>query len=92
MIGLPREEWPFALLHGLILAAPFAYLGIDGTKKWLPWTVAVGLTALFWGAFILSVVISARTGTGVNIGMALLMLASPIVITTAAWVTSRQDH
>lgn len=86
---LPGEEWPFALLFGLFLAAPFAYLGLDGTKDWFPWLVAVLLTALFWGALAVSVIISARDQSGVNIGMGLAMLASPFVTTLATWAANR---
>jgi hypothetical protein len=86
---IPAEEWPFALLYGLLLAAPFAYLGLDGTKDWLPWLVAVLLTALFWGALAASVIISAREQSGVNIGMGMAMLASPFVTTLGTWAANR---
>ncbi len=29
--GLPGEEWPFAIFWGLLLAAPFGYLALEGT-------------------------------------------------------------
>ena len=86
LIGMPGEEWPFALFWGVLLAAPFGYLGLDGTKNWLPWTVAIGLTALFWGAFIASVILGEP---GVNFGKAIAMLVVPIVITAATWSCNR---
>lgn len=86
MIGIPGAEWPFALFWGALLAAPFGYLGLDGTKDWLPWTVAIGLTALFWGAFIASVILGEP---GVNFAKALAMLVAPVVITAATWSCNR---
>ena len=83
---MPGEEWPFALIWGVLLAAPFGYLGLDGTKDWFPWTVAVGLTVLIWGAFI---AIAIRSAPGVNFGAALAMLAAPIVVTAAAWACNQ---
>jgi hypothetical protein len=83
---MPGAEWPFALFWGALLAAPFGYLGFDGTKDWLPWTVAIGLTALFWGAFIASVILDEP---GVNFGAAFAMLVAPIVITAATWFCNR---
>ena len=83
--GMPSEEWPFALFYGGLLALPFAYLGLEGTKAWFPWIVAIVLTACFWSALIASVVVSVRDQSGVNFGMGLVMLASPFVVTAGAW-------
>ena len=86
-LGVPlSEEWPFALFFGLLLAAPFGYLALEGTKAWLPWAVAVVLSACFWGALSASIIISARDQTGVNFGMGLVMLGSPFVVTGGAWL------
>jgi len=87
---LPSEEWPFELFYGVLLALPFGYLALDGTKKWLPWVVAHVLTALFWGALIVSTVISAEDQTGVNFRMGLVMLTSPFVTTFGAWLANRR--
>ena len=89
LTGMPGGEWPFALFWGLLLALPFAYLGINGTNDWVPWTVTVGLTILFWGAFVASVVLSSP---GVNFGTAFAMLAVPIVITVAAWASNSKSE
>jgi len=80
------EEWPFALFHGLLLAIPFGYLGLEGGKAWLPWIVAVGLTACFSAALILSILASVRDQSGANIGMGWLMIAWPFVVTGGAWL------
>jgi hypothetical protein len=90
LVGLPGGELPSTLFFGLLLAAPFAYLALDGAKDRRPWLVASALTALFWGALIVSVFMSTRDETGVNIGMGLVMLASPFVITLGAWLANRR--
>ncbi len=87
---LPGEEWPFALFYGVLLALPFGYLALDGTKNRLPLLVVIVLTALFWGALIVSTVNGARDQTGVNFGMGLIMLASPLVTTLGAWLANRR--
>jgi hypothetical protein len=87
---MPGEEWPFALFYGLLLAIPFGYLALDGTRDWLPWSVAIALTALFWGALIVSVIVSLRDHSGVNFGMGLVMLASPFITTLGAWLAKRR--
>ena len=51
--------------------------------------VAAVLSACFWGGLIVSAIISARDQMGVNFGMILVMLASPFVVTTGAWLAVR---
>jgi hypothetical protein len=87
---LPSEELPYALLYGLLLAIPFGYLALDGTRDWRPWFVAIVFTALFWSAFIGSAIIGTRDQSGVNFGMGMVMLASPFVTTLAAWLSNRR--
>jgi hypothetical protein len=83
---LTGEDWPFALFYGVLFAFPFGYLALEGIKAWLPWVVAIVTTACFWGALIVSILMSVRDKSGVNFGMGLLMLASPLIVTACAWV------
>jgi len=53
-------EQPFLLFQSLLLAVPFGYLAVDGTRDWLPWSVAILVTGLFWGAYVASIEIGAR--------------------------------
>ena len=78
--GIPFEEWPFPVIQILLASAPFGILAFRGVKSKLPWLVAGVLTISFWAAFFYSVWLAARDQTGANIGMGLLVLASPIVI------------
>ena len=81
------DEWIPLILGGLMLALPFGYLALDGTKARLPWVVAIGLTAIFWGALIVSAWIAGRNQSGVNFGMVFVMLSSPFVITGLTWAS-----
>ncbi|WP_395622240.1 hypothetical protein [Sphingomonas daechungensis] len=87
--GPVGEDWPFAILYGVLLAVPFGYLALEGARNWMPWIVAIALTACFWGALIGSSIFSARHHTGVYFGMGLVMLASPIIVTFSAWAAVR---
>jgi ABC-type transport system involved in multi-copper enzyme maturation permease subunit len=87
--GVPAEEWPILLLQILIAGAPFGILALTGMRAKLPWLVAVILTVCFWGTLFFSAWIAARDQTGANIGMGLLMLASPLLITGAALLTAK---
>src|SRR5262245_59982473 len=80
----PAEEWPILLFLGVLLASPFGYLGLEGTNSLLPWSVAVGLTAIIWGAVVVGGIASARRGTGVG-AEGLLLLVSPFAVTFATW-------
>ena len=87
--SMPAEEWPILLFQVLLVALPFGLLALAGVKARMPWLVAVGLTLGFWIVFFVSVLISARDGTGANIGMGLIMLVSPIPIASGAWIAAK---
>lgn len=77
------EEWFFLLLLGLMLALPFGYLALDGTRDWLPWSVATLLSVICWGFLF-------RFG-GPGPGAALISVAIPLIVTAAAWVSNRNE-
>lgn len=82
------EEWPILLSQVLLVALPFGLLALAGIRARMPWLVATGLTIGFWVAFFVSILIGLRDGTGVNIGMGLIMLVSPIPIACGAWIAA----
>ena len=86
---LPLEEWPILLFQVLIAAAPFGILARRGVRAKLPWLVAAVLTVCLWSAFFYSVWLAARLQTGANIGMGLLLLASPFIIAGAALMAAK---
>ncbi len=86
--SISSEEWPIILWQVLLVALPFGLLALAGIRARMPWLVAIGLTIGFWVAFFVSILIASRNGTGVNIGMALIMLVSPILIVCGAWTAA----
>jgi len=66
----------------LMVSAPFLVLALLGTGAPWPWLVGLFLTAAFWG-FCLYVLTRPYEGGGANIGLGVLMLFSPFLITIA---------
>lgn len=70
-------------VSALFVALPFLVLAITGARTRLPWLVGLALTLGLWGYF-LNAGVSYQwhpDGSGVNIGLAFIMLASPLVFT-----------
>ena len=83
--------------EALMVAAPFLLIAMTGTRYKLAWLTAFTLTFAFWGYLLFDGVRYHWSGdtSGADIGLGLIMLASPIVITAAtmgiyAWERSRQ--
>ena len=77
-----REEWYVYLIQMVIVAAPFVVLALADIKFKLPWLVGLALTLSFWG-YVLYDGVSYQwypDGSGANIGLGLLGLASPLLI------------
>lgn len=70
------------LVQIAIVAAPFLLLSLAGTRDRLPWLVALALTLALWGYSLFDSVRYQWSGdrSGANIGLGLIMLASPWVI------------
>jgi hypothetical protein len=78
-------------LQILLIAIPFllmAFLGVRGMGAWL---VGLGLTVALWGYVIFDVFSRLGDGSGTNIGMGLLLLASPILVSTACLIAARKE-
>lgn len=72
-----------ALVNALFAAIPFLVLAVSRRTGRLPWLVGVAVTAALWG-WVLYEGVSYQwnpDGTGANIGLGLIMLASPLFIT-----------
>ncbi|MBH1942968.1 hypothetical protein I5L01_01860 [Erythrobacter sp. YJ-T3-07] len=83
---LADEKW-ILLFNVVWVAFPFLVLTIAGIERRTPWLFALVSTLALWGTFA----VSARNGSGdVNIGMGLLMLASPFAITALALLIDRR--
>ena len=71
-----------AVLHLVFTSMPFVVLALVGSKSRLLWTVATLLTALFSAYFVWQIWRDSLAGFagGANIGLGLIMLASPFAI------------
>lgn len=81
------DEWAGFLFQMLIAAAPFAFLALAGIGDRLPWLVGLGLTLALWGYALFDDVSHQwhPDGSGANIGLGLVMLASPLFIAGACF-------
>lgn len=80
------EEWGVLLFQAGMVAGPFLLLSLAGTRDKLPWLVAAFLTLALWGWVLFDGVRYQWSGdkSGANIGLGLIMLVSPFVITGVA--------
>lgn len=78
------DELPILLFQMLLVATPFFLLAIMGIKARLPWLVGLVLTAAFWGFYLYESLSHHGDGTGANIGLGLLMLVSPVIISACS--------
>ena len=69
-----------------IVATPYVVLALLRVRRLLPWAVALVLTLSLWGYWLYSTVSFSLhpDGSGVDMGGALLLLASPLVISAVA--------
>jgi hypothetical protein len=79
------EEWRVLAFQALLVSIPFIALAVTGTKKPAPWVTALCLTLAFWGYYLFRGVSYQwhPDGTGADIGLGLIMLVSPIIITAS---------
>jgi hypothetical protein len=89
-----REEWGVFLFQALIVAIPFGLLALSGVRDRIPWLVGLALTTAFWGYYLFDGIRYQLGGdkSGVNFGLAFLMLASPAVISAACLVAAKARH
>lgn len=69
-------------VNAMLVAAPYLVLALTGARRVLPWIVGLAMTLSLWGYALYSGV-SYRwdpDGSGANIGLGLMMLASPFII------------
>lgn len=73
------------LFQLVIVAIPFLVLAMGGVRARLPWLTGLALTAMLWGYYLYDGVRYHWSGdaSGANVGLGLLLLASPLVISIA---------
>lgn len=85
LTGRSLQGWGFIASNAFLVAIPFIAVALTGTLRKAPWLVGLALTALLWGYYLCDGVSYQwhPDGSGANIGLGLLMLASPLFITAA---------
>lgn len=78
-----------AVLRLFFAGLPLFLLAIRNVRRRTPWLLAIALTSAFWCYFVWQVWQDSLTGFagGANIGLGLIMMASPFVtiVCLAAW-------
>ena len=72
-----------AFLHLAFTGLPFLALAVLGEGRRANWLVSIGLTLVSWGYAVWQVWKDSLTGFagGANIGLGLIMMAAPVLIT-----------
>jgi hypothetical protein len=86
-----ENGWPAYIFQIALIAIPFLLMAFLGVRGMGPWLVGLGLTAALWGYVVFDVFARLGDGSGANIGMGLLLLASPILVSTACLFAARKE-
>ena len=79
-----RQEWGVLVFQVLFVAAPFGALATARESGRAAWLTAVALTVIFWGLMVADALVRRGAG-GADIGLGLLMLLSPLIVTGGAF-------
>lgn len=88
----PVDEVPIFLILILVVSAPFLLLALLNVRSGSPWVTGIALTALFWGLLLIDGIARAGDGSGANIGLGIIMLLSPIIISAFCLFVVRQNE
>ena len=72
----------------LLISLPFLALALGGVVARLPWIAGLCLTAAFWGFWLFQITRPFKGG-GADIGLALLMMFSPVPIIAVCVIAAR---
>ena len=86
---------PFSFADGVapfqmvLVAFPFMVLALLGARQWLPWLAGLVPTLALWGWYLFKGVNYQwhPDGSGADIGLGLILLASPLVISAICVAT-----
>ena len=85
------DELPFLAFQALIVAIPFLVLAIAGIRTQRPWIAGLVLTLALWAYYLLDALVLGVPGRRVNIGLDLIMLTSPFLISFICILLARID-
>lgn len=78
------EEESILAVNAAIISFPFVVIALLGTTQKAPWLVGLALTLALWGYALYDVLVGPFEGA--NIGLGLLVVSSPIIITMVCLV------
>jgi len=73
----------------VLAGLPYFVLAVCGIAARRAWIVALIVTAAFWGYYLWDIIHYA--GVGANIGIGILMMASPAAVTASGLLAYRMD-
>lgn len=89
---LRLEKGVVALLLPIVLIViPFLLLAFLGVFGRTPWLVGITLTVALWGYVVYDFSARLGEGSGASIGIGLLLLFSPVLISAACLFTARKE-
>lgn len=86
-----HEEAGVMAVQILLVSIPFLLLAFAGVVNRLPWFLGVALTAFFWGLLLSDAIKRQGDGSGANIGLSLLLLLSPLIISIVTLVAAKSQ-
>lgn len=85
------DELPILAFQAFLVAIPFLVLATAGISTRRAWIAGLGLTLALWSYYLLDALVLAIPGRGANIGLGLVMLASPLLISLVCVALARND-
>ena len=85
------DELPILASQAFLVAIPFLVLATAGISTRRAWIAGLGLTLALWSYYLLDALVLAIPGRGANIGLGLVMLASPLLISLVCVALARND-
>ena len=84
-----RGEWFALSVQCIISVGPFIILVMTGLGNRWSWGAAILVTGALWGYYLFDALSRSGSGTGPNIGLAVMLGISPIVISIVALAVGR---
>lgn len=86
------DEFAMFAIQMVMVSVPFLLLALLGIRSRGPWLLGLGLTAILWGYYMFDSLSRRGDGSGANIGLGLLLVASPVLISVACVVAARRTR
>ncbi|MGZ8336794.1 MAG: hypothetical protein ACXWU1_09050 [Allosphingosinicella sp.] len=88
-LGELNEALPVFAFQAFMVALPFLVLAMAGITARAAWLTGLALTVALWGYSLIDALVLATPERGANIGLGLIMLVSPVLISIACVATAR---